>query len=392
MVLHHLLPWSIITSFSPQPSLDGIDWATVYRTLPLREAAARAGYDNELWRHCADHPRKDATWTPTDLDDLLARVDVPALHITGWYDLCQGTTLALYERFADECESPQQVIVGPWSHNGALRGPTDLSGVDFGPHSRLDMPEEIGDFFDTYLGRKGAVEEGGPSEKQHRVRVFLTGENRWLAAGEWPPARAEPLELLLSDTGLSFQAPTESGAASYTYDPWQPTPTRGGTVWEFPVAGLEPGPADQSPLHTRADLLVFASAPLSEPVTAVGRVSCLLYAETDGETTDFVAKLLDIEPDGTARLICDGIVRAHLWADPSIVQPVQPGAVVQYEVEMWSAGHTFRPGHRIALEVASASFPKWDRNSNTLSGGLRTARQRVHWGGTHPSILRLWVC
>ncbi len=390
LVLHHMLPWSIITSYSPQPSLQDIDWDGVYRTLPLCEAAGAAGFDNQLWRGWMESDLRHDRWQQHDVSDLLDDIDVPILHISGWYDLCLGETLALYRHFAERACSPQHLIIGPWSHNGVLSGPEELSGVNFGPESRPGVPKRIISWFDRWL--KGAEPSADLTCDQKPVAVFITGENRWLSDRSWPVSDVQQKEIYLADGSLSWDMPPVGGCGSYTYDPQNPPPTRGGAVWEFPAAELNPGPADQSELHDRDDLLVFASDPVSEPMTIAGPVSCELFACTDAETTDFVVKLLDIHPDGTARLICDGIVRGHLREDPSISTPLKPGQVHRFCIDMWSAGHTFNCGHRLGVEISGSSFPKWDRNLNSLSADRPTkARQKVYWGPGEASRLHLRV-
>jgi len=42
-----------------------------------------------------------------------------------------------------------------------------------------------------------------------------------------------------------------------------------------------------------------------------------------------------------------------------------PGAVYKLRVDLWSTANVFLAGHRLRLEVASSSFPRFDRNPNT---------------------------
>jgi predicted acyl esterase len=53
----------------------------------------------------------------------------------------------------------------------------------------------------------------------------------------------------------------------------------------------------------------------------------------------------------------------------------------------------FRAGHRIRVDIASASFPRWDRNLNTADADdvatMRPARQTVLHDAAHPSQIVL---
>lgn len=395
LVLHHLLPWSILTSFSPQPDLQDINWNEVYCTLPLEEAAEAAGFDNTLWRSWSQSSVRDVKWESMSLVDLLPDVDIPILHATGWYDLCLGTTLSLYDYFSRNSDKPQHLFVGPWTHNGVLMGPEQLHGVEFGPESRPNVPEHIGKWFARWLKEGPTAEKAAASMEltadDNPVAVFMTDENKWVKDQCWPPRGTETVEYYLHGDSLTEDVPSDEGSRSYTHDPDQPLLSEGGAVWEFPIANLNPGPADQSNLYTRDDILLFTSEQLSEEISICGPVQCVLHAATDGRTTDFVAKLVDIDGNGAARYVCDGIVRAHLRNDDSKVQPVQPGRTYKYEIDMLSAAHTFAEGHRVGLEISSSNFPKWDRNLNSLDGKKRQAQQAVFWGKDDSSKICLPV-
>jgi predicted acyl esterase len=73
-----------------------------------------------------------------------------------------------------------------------------------------------------------------------------------------------------------------------------------------------------------------------------------------------------------------------------------PGAVSRYEIELTPAFHSFRPGHRLRLVLASADYPWFARNLNTFEPVAtahepRVAENTVHFGPARPSALRLRV-
>ena len=392
LVLHHLLPWSIITSFSPQPSFKGLDMPAAYRTLPLEEAAATVGFDNRLWRRWATHRLKDHAWQRMSVDEYLDDVDIPILHISGWYDMCLGETLGLYRYFAKRSAEPQYLVVGPWTHNGVLMGPTALHDVDFGQASRPNVFGYVTAWFDRWLkGTDGAMPQGPLPSDDRPVSVFVTGKNRWDRLAAWPPVATTEMEFYLEGRELVTEkpGPENGGMMEFYYDPENPVPTVGGAIWEFPLAGLEPGPADQRGLHQREDILVFESGQLDESLSLMGPIKCQLYAATDGLTTDFTIKLLDIGCDDSARIVAQGVIRGHLRQSPAEVTPLDPGSIHRFDIDLWAAAHTIEAGHRLGLEVSSSCFPMWDRNLNSLDGAVRTARQQVYWGGEHGSRLIL---
>jgi putative CocE/NonD family hydrolase len=144
---------------------------------------------------------------------------------------------------------------------------------------------------------------------------------------------------------------------------------------------------------------VYTSATLKENVTVIGQVNVKLWAITDGPDTDFTAKLVDVEPGGQALNLADGIVRAR-YRDSTKrrSEPLEPNVPTLFRIDLWDLAHTFRPGHRIRLEISSSNFPRFDRNTNTGrelgadgEGDVVMAAQRVLHDAAHPSALVLPV-
>jgi uncharacterized protein len=82
------------------------------------------------------------------------------------------------------------------------------------------------------------------------------------------------------------------------YDPSDPVPTRGGSTMLPPR--WPPGPVDQREIEARPDVLSYTSAVLDAPYTVIGAVWVTLFAASSAADTDFVARLVDVHPDGRA--------------------------------------------------------------------------------------------
>jgi putative CocE/NonD family hydrolase len=166
---------------------------------------------------------------------------------------------------------------------------------------------------------------------------------------------------------------------------------------------LTRGAIDQGPNEERPDVLCYTSAPFVAPYTAIGPVGVTLFAASSAPDTDFVARLVDVYPDGRAIGVADGIIRASARASypaPGVVAvvppgPIEPERVYEYSIDLWATAITFPPGHRLRVEITSSNFPRWDRNLNTGRDGvdsaeLAVARQRIFHDATRPSRLKLW--
>src|SRR5206468_9368943 len=97
---------------------------------------------------------------------------------------------------------------------------------------------------------------------------------------------------------------------AFAYDPNNPVPTLGGNVAMQPP---RVGPYDQHEIETRQDVLVYTTAPLEEDVEVTGNVILNLFASTDRTDTDFTGKLVDVQPNGYAQILLEGILRGRFW-------------------------------------------------------------------------------
>jgi putative CocE/NonD family hydrolase len=290
----------------------------------------------------------------------------------------------------------QRLIVGPWLH-----GPFDrvVGEVDFGPAVLPDAVDFGGvhlQWFDHCLGDQ--------PDNSAPVRIFVMGANVWRNENEWPLTRAVSMRYYLASGGsanssrgdgqLLPQPPVRDTSDTFLYDPERPVPTVGGC--SLMPGARSAGPRDQQSVEEREDVLVYTSAPLSEPLEVTGPVEAVIYAATDGRDTDFTAKLVDVAPDGRALNLCDGIVRARYRNSLSRAELVEPGRVYEYHIQLGSTSFVFAPGHRIRLDVSSSNFPRFDRNLNT-GGDFATESvgrpviQRVFHGAARGSCVILPV-
>src|SRR5262245_60105124 len=367
-----------------------------YASLPLREfePLKRAGLLAGL--HDLLDNLDDLDYTaPLSIGESYEQVRVPAYNIGGWYDIFSEGTLRNFSALRAEGSTPEarqsKVLIGPWSH--VNYGGT-VGDVDFGFAASMafinlqtDLTGLTQRWFDYWL--KG-IDNGVTQEPP--VKLFVMGENVWRDEQEWPLARAKHMPFYLRSGGaLSAERPGDEPPDQYTYDPADPTPTLGGSLLMHPLYG--PGATDQRPLAGRADVLSYISAPLAHDTEVTGPLIVKLWAASDATDTDFVARLIDVHPDGFAQPLADGIIRARYrsGARPELIEPGQP---YEYTIDLWSTANLFKAGHSIRVDVASASFPRWDRNPNTgapigESADTRPARQTILHDAAHPSHIVL---
>jgi uncharacterized protein len=385
---------------------------TGYASLPLREFAplkqqdiAPAFFENY------DHPleRDFELVSPLHILGHHHKVTVPSLNIGGWYDIFLQDTITNFKLMREEGSTPEarqsKLLIGPWTHGG-LMNPVGELNFGFGASAamidlKIDFVSLQVRWFDHWL--KG-IDTGMLNEAP--IKLFVMGANSWRDEYEWPLARAVETRYYLHSGGqanslsgdgtLSSNAPeiTEISSDQYVYDPANPVPTRGGALLMTPE--YRPGPYDQHPIEERADVLVYCSDILLADVEVTGPIKVHLWATSSAPDTDFVARLVDVHPDGYAQNLTDGIIRARYrnFAQGEAPSLIEPGQAYEYEIDLWSTSNLFKAGHRVRLDVTSSSFPRWDRNPNTghafgADAELALAQQTILHDSEHPSYVVL---
>ena len=123
----------------------------------------------------------------------------------------------------------------------------------------------------------------------------------------------------------------------------------------------------RAPTHRRPWLRNLLD-PLTEDWEVTGPVAVTLFAKTSAPDTDWIAKLVDVRPNGRPFSVCDGIVRARYRHRDRSASFVPANTAERYEIDLGATSIVFRTGHRIRLEISRSNFPRFDRNPNT--GGV----------------------
>jgi uncharacterized protein len=353
------------------------------------------------FRDWLSHEKDDSYWQPWRVSDHYSQMTVMGLHGGGWHDLFLKGSIRNFTGLQQQAATAaaragQRLVVGPWAH-----APTSPEGkigdVVFGKAAVLDMTATALKWFDYSLkGIKNEYSSGAP------VRLFIMGDNVWRDEQEFPLARTRYAKYYLhsikganSVTGdglLSLTSPMAEKADEFDYDPQNPVPTIGGRL--CCGQAIPPGPTDQRPNESRADVLVFSTPPLTEDTEVTGFISLELYASTSAVDTDFTALLVDVDEGGYARFLTDGIVRARYRESTKSATEVVPGKIYKYTIDLWATANVFTAGHRIRLYVSSSNFPRFNRNSNTgadIIASTRTVRahQTIYHDREHSSALIL---
>jgi putative CocE/NonD family hydrolase len=318
------------------------------------------------WKEWVTRPDiTDPFWEPTRHTAALDRTEIPVLLLGGWQDLFLEQTVEQYRHLAGRGVDAAMTI-GPWSHMDLTAGALRV------------MTGETFDWLEEHLAHRS------PRRRATPVRVYVTGADEWRDLPGWPPpaARAE-LQLYLRPGRQLTADPPPAGTApsSFLFDPANPTPTVGG-----PLLGRK-CKVDDASLAARADVLVFDSAVLEQPVEVLGAPVVELSHSSDNPYVDLWVRISDVDEKGVSRNITETYRRlAPEPAGESEARPVR--------LELRDVAHRFQSGHRIRLLVAGGCHPHYARNLGTGDNpgtgvAMRSARHVVAHGAGGTSALVL---
>ena len=372
-------------------------WANIRsQALVVPYASHPAITDPQLPSYVRDwfaHREEGAYWSELDVSTCVDRIQVPALHIAGWFDTYLEGSIAGYLALRNHAGSAfardhQYLIAGPWAH---IPWGDRIGDADFGPAANLDTDAILLRWFNHWL------KDSGDFATEPHIRHFALGPNAWRTTDEWPEAAEYVLHLHSNgnansrkgDGSLSATAPVEDEPRDvFVYDPEVPVAAPGG-----PHALS--GPFDQAALELGNNLLVYTSEPLSHEVTVFGQPRIRLFAATSAPHADFIAKLVRVTASGRAEFLSIGIARSSWLFRASGYSADQVHA---WEFTLEPVSFVLAPGERLRLEIASSAFPLYDRNpSNTVPpqdadnwNWARSTQQVLH-SSHHPSALYLPV-
>jgi len=367
---------------------------------PLANANARYFKDDvPFWNEVMRHGTYDDFWKARNLRPHLKQIRPAVLTVGGWFDAENlFGALETYKRIEAQSPTTNNVLVmGPWVHGawGREEGQS-LGPVSFHAKTSLFFRESIElPFFEFHLKGKGEF-------KPPEAWIFQTGVNQWRRFEAWPPKDARPKPLYLRAGGrLAWDAPAEpaspAGYDEYLSDPARPVP-----FLNKVAIGMSPEYTveDQRFAAQRPDVLVYRTDVLEEDLSVAGPIEVELHLSTSGTDSDWIVKLIDVYPDdypepnpnpanvrmgGYQQLVRGDVMRGKFrnsFQKPEPFVPNQPTAV---RFTLADICHTFRPGHRLMVQVQSTWFPLVDRNPQTFcdiysakESDFQKATQRVY--------------
>lgn len=329
--------------------------------IPANPRQLQALAPDSFYHDWLRHEQPGEYWRSRSPD--LSGVDLPMLHIGGWFDPYLRGNLRLYQEMADRSVFPQHLLIGPWAH---LPWSRQVGAIDFGPEAASPVDQVQLRWFDQFL--KGQ-EQG--LEREPPVRLFEMGSNQWRSFPAWPQGRTRLYQLtsnglasIREDAGQLVMM--EAGEAAMTerptvqdvlvHDPWRPVPALGGH------AAAPAGPFERRAIDGRSDVLTYTSAPLTQALHLAGDLWVDLWCEADRPSFDLCVILSEVYDDGRAYHLSQGYRRIMA------AQTCPP-----YRIPLQPTCAQIPPSHALRLSLSAACFPAYALNLGT-GAALATGR------------------
>jgi putative CocE/NonD family hydrolase len=340
------------------------------------------------WNAFTQHPNYDSYWQK---QAVTARLDYPRVatqHVGGWWDQEDMVGPQDVYKYLEKRDTNNRnfIVLGPWRHGGWSGGDgTSLGNIKFDVPTAAYFRKEIqAKWFAWYLKGEG-------DGKFAEAITFETGSNKWKNYTAWPPKEAENKEIYFrAGNKLSFDKPTtteKSTSDSYVSDPAKPVPYRERPVEET----YGPGSRwytwltdDQRFADGRPDVLTYETDTLANDITIAGNIITDLYAATSGGDADWVVKLIDVYPQeykaepkmsGYQLMIAADVFRGRFRKSFTTPEPMTPGKVELYHIDLHGVDHVFKKGHKIMVQVQSSWFPIIDRNPQKYVPNIFQAKE-----------------
>ncbi|NEQ97724.1 MAG: CocE/NonD family hydrolase [Cyanothece sp. SIO2G6] len=343
-----------------------------------------------------DHPTPDDYWQQLSPCHHFQPVDLPILHIGGWFDLYLRGTLRLYHDIAQRSCYPQHLWVGPWPHLPWGRYVGDL---DFGDRAISDIDRHQIRWFNHFLKDPANPLPDSP------VQLFVMGTNEWRSVVRpgnpthptWPTATL--ITYHLHSTGLASTQITSGSLLQRTknvekneergtknvekneergtkneelphsptpplphsptpdiliHDPWRPIPALGGH------ASSPAGPKNQAALGDRTDILTYTTPLLTQVLQIAGDPTVEIECSADVPSFDLCVVLSDVYPNGQVYNFTQGYQRVMLSSTS-----VGSTDRIMVAIALQPTCIDLLPGHALRLGLSAACYPAYNLNPGT---------------------------
>lgn len=277
------------------------------------------GTPNPVFQRWLDHPSYDAYWqSMTAYKEDFAKIDIPVLTITGYYD--GGQVSALYyfsEHNKYNAHADHYLLIGPYDHGGVQTTPAEnLDGYEIDPAARIGIRQDLRYQWFDYVFR-GAPK---PELLKDRVNYEVMGENVWKHVASLDAMSAGHLRFHLSQRRsgeyyrLDEKQPVADAFIPQKIDLANRSDVDQGRQYDIIDKGID-----------TSNGLVFVSDPLTKQIEFSGLFSGQLDFVVNKRDMDINISMYEQMPDGRYFELSTYVARASYLRDRSQRELLVPG-------------------------------------------------------------------
>jgi predicted acyl esterase len=262
----------------------------------------------------------------------------------------------------------------------------------------------------TKLYIESRVEAAAPMDDGYNAEV-VRWYDHWLKGIDNGIMDEPPIRIHVR--GLGFRDESEWPLARTEWTPyylrrWRVLSPEPESVDGYPDVFVQQAPQETDQVAE----VRFETPPLLDSLEVTGPVALYLHAAIDATDTNWIVALADVAADGRVVELTRGYLKAsHRKLDTSLsepwlpyhphtgAEPVEPGKVYEYAIELSPMANVFPAGHRIRLSISAMDHALHPPSDAELGAGhlpwhlCRNAvvSHALHHGPTAPSHLLLPV-
>ena len=285
---------------------------------PFRDLDELNGRPNKIFQRWLDHPDHDEFWQAmVPYGREYARIDIPVLTITGYFDGAQLGALHYFKEHYKYHQNPNHyLVIGPYDHiSGQNQATEEVGGYELDPVADLDLDELAYQWLDHIL--KGAEK---PSLLQDKVNFQVMGTNAW--------RHAPTLDAMADDSMTFYLAEGRSGARNLLA---LRSPERVGELIQtvdFRDRETENNYFSPLVVSSQVDVsngLSFLSEPFEQAFELNGAFTGELRVVINKRDFDPSLVLYEVTADGAYFQLSRFVGRASYVSDPSRRELLTPG-------------------------------------------------------------------
>lgn len=333
-----------------------------YRTLDKIDGTPNPFFDRWL-----DHPSYDSYWqSMIPYRQEFARIDIPVLTTTGFYDDAQIGALYYFNQHHEYAAGARHyLVIGPYDHIRGQRGTisrlgnplTSLRGYETDPVAQIDLGELRYQWFDFVF--KGAPR---PSVLKDKVNYEVMGANVWKHA---------PSLAAMANQRLRFHLSAERTGETYRLSARKPSgetfvPLRVDLADRTDADRIFPGGGIVDKDLNSWNGVVFASDPFLKPAELSGLFSGRLDFIVNKKDLDFSVELYELTAKGEYVALSTYMARASYVRDRGQRQLLTPGARQRLDFRSGRlTSRQFQPGSRLVVVLSVLKSPGAQINYGT---------------------------